>query len=217
VSQYRIENIEDRLSLVDCWDSFSPLAVDFGSSSMRYRLEHLSAKSEMLIKAVGANRTHTILDMTAGLGKDAFILAAFGCEVYLKERSKVLFLMLQDGLRRASQNPDLQPIVARMHLLHGDSCQGIEGSQRFDAAMIDPMFPAKKKSALASGEMQILQSYIGGNLSPENLLTTALDMGIPRIAVKRALRDTSTYSNRSPVYSLKGRSSRFDVFMQQGI
>ncbi len=217
MSQYRIEKIDDRLSLVDCWNAVSPLAVDFGSSSMRYRLEHVSAKNEMLIKAVGANRTHTILDMTAGLGKDAFILAAFGCEVYLKERSKVLYLMIQDGLRRASQDPDLQPIIARMHLLYGDSCQGFDGGPHFDAAVIDPMFPAKKKSALASGEMQMLQSYIGGNVSPEKLLLKAFDMGIPRIAVKRALRDTTPYSDRSVVYSLKGRSSRFDVFMQQGV
>lgn len=217
MSQYRIEKIDGRLSLVDCWGDFSPLAVDFGSSAMRYRLEHLSVKNEMLIKAAGANRSFTVFDMTAGLGKDAFVLAAFGCEVYLKERSRVLFLLIKDGLDRARQDPDLQSIAARMNLVLGDSCQGCQGLKPFDVAMIDPMFPAKKKSALANGEMQILQSYIGENLSPEKLLVTAFGMGIPRIAVKRSLRDTSAYSEHSPVYALKGRSSRFDIFVQQRV
>jgi 16S rRNA (guanine1516-N2)-methyltransferase len=217
MSQYRIEKRDGRLSLVDCWSDFSPLAVDFGSAAMRYRLEHLSAKNEMLIKAAGATRSFTVFDMTAGLAKDAFVLAAFGCEVYLKERSSVLFLLIQDGLSRARLDPELRAIANRMHLVLGDSCQGCEGVRQFDVAMIDPMFPVKKKSALASGEMQILQSYLGENRSPEKLLVTAFDMGIPRIAVKRSLRDTSAYSKRSPVYALKGRSSRFDIFVQQRV
>ena len=62
----------------------------------------------------------TVVDATAGLGRDAFVLASLGCRVTLIERSPVVAALLQDGLARAGQDPGDRPWVReRMHLLHG--------------------------------------------------------------------------------------------------
>ena len=70
-----------------------PVVVDFGSASMRHRSR--SGTSELLGKAVGCGKKSLlrILDATAGLGRDAFVLADLGCEVDLCEREPVVVEM----------------------------------------------------------------------------------------------------------------------------
>ena len=79
-------------------------------------------------------------------------------------------------------------------------------------AVIDPMFPARKKQALASGDMQMLQRFVGRGGSVDSLLQAAKAQGIRRAVVKRALRSRERYALLEPLYSLEGRSTRFDVF-----
>jgi 16S rRNA (guanine1516-N2)-methyltransferase len=48
-----------------------------------------------------------VIDGTAGLGKDAFVLAGLGCKVTLVERHPVVVALLADGLARAWQDPEI--------------------------------------------------------------------------------------------------------------
>ena len=88
----------------------------------------------------------------------------------------------------------------------------VESSWGAKYAVIDPMFPVKKKQALASGDMQMLQRFIGRGESVDRLLHAAKAQGIQRAVVKRALRSSERYAFLDPLYSLEGRSTRFDVF-----
>ena len=69
-----------------------PTRVDFCDAALLYR-KNTTGKQQGLAKAVGLNRHEPmqVLDATAGLGKDAFILASLGCRITLLEQSPLIF------------------------------------------------------------------------------------------------------------------------------
>ena len=82
---------------------------------MAHRRQFGGGKGQMIAKAVGIKGgiKPQILDATAGLGKDAFVLATLGCEMTLLERSPIIHQLLQDGIERASES-DVSDIIQRM-------------------------------------------------------------------------------------------------------
>ena len=83
-----------------------PVAVDFGSAAMRHRRR--SGHNELLGRAVGVGKKHPllVLDATAGLGRDGFVLADLGCEVILCEREPVIAELLRAGMHVAAGRRD---------------------------------------------------------------------------------------------------------------
>jgi 16S rRNA (guanine1516-N2)-methyltransferase len=57
-----------------------------------------------LAKAMGlrAGKTPKIVDATAGLGRDSFLLASLGAEVTMIERSDVMHGLLQEGMAQGA-------------------------------------------------------------------------------------------------------------------
>ena len=216
MSRFRLQKIEGRLCLAERGQSKSPISVDFDSPQLRARMKRLSARSELLLKALGGKAGETVVDMTTGLGTDTWLLATFGYTVYACERSPTLYAMLEDGLQRIRQyHGDLSQIsdtASNIRLRNLDSSSSVESSWGAKYAVIDPMFPVKKKQALASGDMQMLQRFIGRGESVDLLLHAAKAQGIKRAVVKRVLRSRQRYARLEPLYSLEGRSTRFDVF-----
>src|SRR5690554_6838462 len=134
-----------------------PLRVDFVGGSMGHRRRFGGGSGQMLAGAVGiqgAIRPH-ILDATAGLGRDAFVLASLGCRVHLLERNPVVSWLLREGLRRAASDGEVAAIVARMSLLEQDAitCMRNWHGDIPQVIYLDPMFPEREKSALVKKEM----------------------------------------------------------------
>jgi 16S rRNA (guanine1516-N2)-methyltransferase len=214
--RYGLEMLPTGLALVDHYRQKPPLSVDYGSPSLRLRQKRISAKGELLIRAVKEKPGARVLDMTAGLGTDAFILASYGHDVMMLERSKTVYLLVKDALKRARQDSQLKPVVARLTLHHWDSTRPFLPAIGFDAALVDPMFDEKKKSALPPGNMQMLQAFLGRGAELQPFLTAAQELGIRRTIVKRPRLDRAPAVNAvHPVYQLTGRSSRLDVFFNQ--
>ena len=96
--------------------------MDFVEGAVAHRRKFGGGRGQSIAKAVGlkSGAMPTVVDATAGLGRDAFVLASLGCKVTLIERSPVVAALLQDGLARAAQDPEIGPWVSeRMHLLQG--------------------------------------------------------------------------------------------------
>lgn len=169
---------------------------------------------ELVVRAAkikGAQDELTAIDATAGLGEDAFLLAAAGFSVQMYERDPVIAALLCDALYRASTSPGLASIVARMELFPTDSVAALrQMSPAPDVVLLDPMFPTRRKSALVKKKFQLLQQLEQPCADEEELLDAALTSGPRKVVVKRPLKGPFL-AGRAPDYSLKGSSIRYDV------
>lgn len=193
-----------------------PVRVEFVTGKMGYRREHGGGAGQLVAKAAGLQKTRAslhIVDATAGLGQDAFILASLGCRVTLFERNPVIHALLADGLARAALNVDCAAIVERMHLLEGSSIDWLEraGSNAADVIYLDPMFPHREKSALVKKEMQVFRTVVGDDDDSAPLLTAALAAARYRVVVKRP-RKAPAIAGPEPSTRIEGKSSRYDVY-----
>ncbi len=140
---------------------------------------------ELIIKAAkikNASDEMTAIDATAGLGEDAFLLAAYGFQVTLYEQDPVIALLLEDALLRASKIPDLKSIVNRMTLCFADSTITMPRSTFSpDVVLLDPMFPKRKKSGLIKKKFQLLHCLEQPCQDEEALLEAAMSCSPKRI------------------------------------
>lgn len=201
-----------------------PIRVDFTSGGVDHRRKQGGGKGQMIAKACGLKSAAQpkILDMTAGLGKDAFVLAALGCELLLNERSPLVHALLSDGLARARaeaqfDDPELADILKRMTLLdNGDSRKLSFNEQQLpsgkvDVVYLDPMFPSREKSADVKKEMRAFHSIVGADLDSGELLPQALALAEYRVVVKRP-RKAPFLNEQAPSFQLSGKSSRYDIY-----
>lgn len=196
---------------------FAPFYIDFLAGKMRYRSDQAGLKKELLARALGMKPKDQprIIDATAGLGRDSFILAKLGFTVTLLEKSPVIFALLRDALTRAAADADMTEVTARMHLIHADAenwFAEIKADQRPDIIYLDPMFPAREKSASVKKEMVILQNLLHGEPDSNNLLASAMACSKKRVVVKRP-RLAPALSTFAPSYTLTGKNSRFDIYL----
>lgn len=190
------------------------LSVDFSAATLKYRVKN-SIRSQNIVKAIGIKSVVRlkVLDATAGLGKDAFLLASLGCEMLLLERSAIVHALLQDGLKRAAQNNDETAMaVAKMNLLCSEFMEFDAGVGQFDVVYLDPMFPPRRKSAKVKKEVALLQQLLGHEADNANLLEHALLVARKRVVVKRAKLSPHLGSVK-PDIEYKGSSSRYDVYL----
>jgi 16S rRNA (guanine1516-N2)-methyltransferase len=192
-----------------------PVRVDFVEGGAAHRRQFGGGSGQMIAKAVGLQPgiRPCVLDATAGLGRDAFVLAALGCEMVLFERQPLIAALLEDGLARGSEDADVRPIVERMRLLQGNAIELMEHWQGDPPQVIylDPMFPHREKSALVKKEMRLFRPFVGDDLDAGTLLEQALALASHRVVVKRP-RKAPAIEGLKPGYNLEGKSSRYDIY-----
>jgi 16S rRNA (guanine1516-N2)-methyltransferase len=192
--------------------------VDFASDALTFRRLHGGGKKEAIAKAVGLKGQNkvSVVDATAGLGRDAFVLASLGCEVAMIERSPVVAALLSDGLTRAATEVELGHwLPQRMKLFHGVSATLLANwsGQQPDVVYLDPMFPHRKKSALVKKEMRLFQQLLGPDEDADALLVPALALAAKRVVVKRP--DSAPYLNGvTPSMAITSKKHRFDVYIK---
>lgn len=201
----------------------APVHCDFVSGANRHRVNFGGGNGQTIAKAVGVSgKFHPqVLDLTAGWGRDAFVLASLGCDLTLLERNPIVFKLLEDGLGRAKvaaeNDSKLAAIIGKMRLLKMDSLdylETLEETSRPDIIYIDPMFPSRKKSAKVKKDMQALHSLVGVDKDSEKMISKALTKARYRVVVKRPVH-AEFLANIKPNYSLEGKSTRFDIFALQ--
>lgn len=191
--------------------------IDFGQGPLRYRFEHLQGRNELIAKAIGWKKgdSFQVFDTTAGLGREAFLLAALGCQVTLFERHTAIATLLKDGLQRAMTDPALANIIERMKLIESCAIEYLNNNALPDLPDViycDPMFEARTKSAAVKKEMQILQSVVGSDADASQLVEISLKFAKKRVVVKRAHAAPTLKPNPDLVF--KARSHRFDVYIK---
>ncbi|VFT04190.1 16S rRNA methyltransferase [Pseudomonas aeruginosa] len=201
-------------------DSPGPVRVDFVEGASAHRRKFGGGSGQMIAKAVGVQPgiRPRVLDATAGLGRDGFVLASLGCEVTLVERQPLIAALLEDGLERAGRDPDVALIAARMRLLGGNSADLMRAwdGEAPQVVYLDPMFPHRDKSALVKKEMRLFRPLVGDDLDAPALLQAALALASHRVVVKRP-RKAPIIEGPKPGYSLEGKSSRYDIYPKKAL
>lgn len=197
-----------------------PIRVDFMFGSNNHRRRFGGGNGQAIAKAVGVSGRFLprVLDLTAGLGGDGFVLASLGCRVSLVERHPLICSLLRDGINRAREegesDPAIRDLMNRLDLIECESLEilsDITIDQRPDVIYLDPMFPHRKKSAKVKKEMQAFQHIVGSDIDSDGLLERALEIARYRVVIKRP-SVAKFLGDKKPTYSLEGKSTRFDIF-----
>lgn len=191
------------------------LICDFTGGAVGHRLRFGGGRGQALPKAAGFTKGHTptVVDATAGLGRDAFLLASLGAQVTLLERSPEVHALLQDALARAeAAGGKFAEIVSRMTLVHGDARE-ILPTLTPEVVLVDPMHPPRKNTALVKKEMRLLRELVGEDPDALDLMRAALASATRRVVLKWPLRADPLPGLRAPSHQILGQSTRYDVFM----
>ena len=193
----------------------SVLKCDFLQGAVNHRLRFGRGRGQHLPKAVGmkGGQSPTIIDATAGLGRDAFLLASLGSPVTLIERSDIIHELLAAGMDVARQaGGQHKDIMDRMTLIHGDSITLLPHLQA-DVVLVDPMHPPRQKSALVKAEMRAIRDIVGYDEDQQLLIETALAMATKRVVLKWPAKAAPLTGLRPASHQIIGKSIRYDVFM----
>jgi 16S rRNA (guanine1516-N2)-methyltransferase len=191
-------------------------SIGFSSGSMGYRYWKGQSRAHPLVRALGKSisKLPNIIDATAGLGRDAFILASVGCHVTMIERNPKIFAMLAEAVaaEKAKDN-GLAAVLDRMTLLHGDA-KALLPSLSADIIVIDPMHPERKSSALTKIDLRLLREVVGGNADASLLVQIALTCKCEKVILKWPAQADALEGLPKPNHSIIGRTTRYDVFVK---
>ncbi|WP_250460966.1 class I SAM-dependent methyltransferase [Microbulbifer litoralis] len=203
-----------------------PVSVDFVGGASAHRRMFGGGKGQQIARAAGLRSGFypRITDATAGLGRDAFVLASLGCEVLMLERNPVVRALLEDGLRRLHQaaqaDAELAAIAARLRLeesgLPASEWLSRQPPESQPVVYLDPMFPERGKSARVKKEMAAFHLLVGSDGDADALLEPAFSACYYRTVVKRP-KAAPHLAGRKPSLSLEGKSGRFDIYTKHGI
>lgn len=243
-TRYRFRLLVDSHTTRLEWHDPSPgtLTLSFTEGRNRYRMQAGGRRRDTLARAIGLGKhatrrditNHSILDATAGLCRDAWAMAAYGCPVIAFERSGWLNWMQRDALTQALADPDTHDCASRLTLVRSDATNWLNDwlthtnskdvqSRKVSAIYLDPMYPQRKKSAAVKKDMQVLHQLIGADTDSEKLLTAALSAArqglIDRVVVKRpASGDTLDNPWQvKPTHTHESKNTRYDVYMGQSL
>lgn len=192
------------------------LICDFTGGAVAHRFRFGGGRGQALPKAIGLKngKTPSVVDATAGLGRDAFLLASLGAEVTLIERSIEMHGLLKEGLERALEaGGDVAEVVSRMTLLLGDA-KDLLPTLNPEVVLVDPMHPPRKKSALVKNEMRLIRKIVGEDLDVLELMQVALATATNRVVLKWPMRADALAGLPKCSHQITGKSTRYDVFMK---
>lgn len=193
--------------------------VDFVNGALAHRQQFGGGRGQAIAKAIGLKhgKNPVVIDATAGLARDAYILAGLGCHMTLLEKSPILTTLIEDGISRGLHDIQSASILSdHFNLINQEAISYLkevkQGHQRPDVIYLDPMFPERKKSALVKKDMQILQRLLGKDENSGTLLETALNFATERVVVKRPIH-APFLTKQKPAISIHSKKTRYDIYL----
>ncbi|WP_155834414.1 class I SAM-dependent methyltransferase [Halotalea alkalilenta] len=201
----------------------APVRVDFVAGRADHRRRFGGGRGQLVARACGFKPgvVPSIIDATAGLGRDAFVLASLGAQVLMIERVGAIAALLEDGLNRAALSAEVAPIAARMRLSHGDAAQRLAELVAASDVVpqvvhLDPMFPHRDKRALVKKEMRLFRELAGADDDAPRLLEAALDVATHRVVVKRP-KGAPSLAGPAPQHVVEEKNSRYDLYVHRAL
>jgi 16S rRNA (guanine1516-N2)-methyltransferase len=191
------------------------LRVDFVEGAVAHRLRFGGGRGQDIAKAMGFRNgnTPTIIDATAGLGRDSFLLASLGAHVTMIERSEKMHMLLEQGMERAfNEGGQFREIIERMTLLKGDA-KDIIPTLTAEAILIDPMHPERKNSALVKQDLRQVRDIVGSDEDAADLVRLTIMHAQKRVVLKWPAKADPIEGVQKCSHQILGKTTRYDVFM----
>ena len=195
------------------------LQLNYRAGKLGYRLARDKHSNPELARAIGIKATEPlhVIDLTAGLGRDAMTIATLGCQVTMVERNIMLYAMVKDALRRLSQHDgSAAALCQRIHIQNQDSQDYLQNLEPEEAQAVtfymDPMYPHRNKSALVKKEMRIIRMLVGDDEDSGNVLSLAIAAKPKRVVVKRPA-EAPPLDHHKPSFDIKSKNTRYDVYL----
>ena len=190
--------------------------------------------SEQVCRAFKPNKLskQLVVDLTAGLGRDSFLLATSGFDILMIERNEILYALLDDALSRLRK---VDPLVGnRMSVVNCDSTtlndirdiSFLLPDKNFSdyssiGVYLDPMYESglvgrKSKVKKDTSMLHKLIEPLDPSESDRNnqlLLESAYRLSNSRIVVKRPLKSTHLV-HAAPQSQIVGSTHRFDIYFK---
>jgi 16S rRNA (guanine1516-N2)-methyltransferase len=205
--------VGERTQLREAGSKTGPVCVDFSALKRKYGVGVRRRPIDLIAKAVGAKQRLNVVDATAGLGQDAFVMALYGCEVRMLERSPIVYALLRDGLERAKADPDIAGVSSKLSLKLADAkteLLTLSEAQRPEVVYLDPMYPESGKSAAKRKEMRLFREVVGADTDVQELFKVGLETATKRVVIKRPIKAPEL---AKPNFVLRGTTTRFDVYV----
>lgn len=185
-----------------------PLRIDLAQGKAKYRSQ--PAWDHPLVRSVGVKAPATVLDLTAGLGDDAFLLASLNYQVVMLERHPVVAILLADALQRLQQHP----VNLQLSLHHIEAKDYLEHiTIKPEIIIYDPMFPKQKRhQAKVKKGMQVLQHLVTYDNDTEEIFQLSLACAQKRVIVKRP-KSAPPIAHKTPSFAITTRNFRFDGYV----
>jgi len=170
-------------------------------------------RTDPLPRAVGMHRRRVerVVDATAGLGRDALVLAHLGCTVTALERVPALCALLHNAVEESEADVEVVRAEAAPWLRERAGTP-----EAPEVVYLDPMFPQRDKSAAVKKEMALLQALLGPEEDADVLLDWALAQDVARVVVKRPPRAPELGAVK-PSHCISGKAVRYDVHVLRGL
>ena len=183
--------------------------IDFACADYRAR-----GGKEYLPKCFKNLENKTIYDLTAGWGRDSWLLAYRGFSIIMVEKNPYLYSLLKQGLDLANKNPKISNISQRMKIIFSNSLDFLKNNnvEKNSAIYLDPMYPEKKKNALVKKRMQILHLLLENEEeNNNNLLLYAQKTWAKKIIVKRP-KNAEFLAKIKPNSFITSPNTRYDIY-----
>ena len=219
-SPINLNYTNDFLELCDNEKNLS-IHIDFISGDLAHRQKYGGGRGQSIAKAIGLKQgtpPPSVLDATAGLAKDAYVLACLGCSMTLVERSPIIVELIKDAIHRAEEDERFKIILEKgFEVINQSSIDYLTELKNKDVIYpdviyLDPMYPDKKKSAAVKKNMQILQKLLGKDEDTQELLNAALNVAKKRVVVKRP-KGAENLTELKPTYTVESKKTRYDVYI----
>jgi len=151
-----------------------------------------------------------VVDATAGLGEDTWLLACLGCEATAIERHPLIAAMLREELatHAAALN---QRAASRITIKRGDAAELLPRlDPRPEVVYLDPMFPTGRRGKEKKA-MRLLRVLVGDDSDADALLEAARASATRRVVVKRPNK-APPLAGAEPTATHKARALRYDVY-----
>ncbi len=151
-----------------------------------------------------------ILDLTAGLAKDAILIAKYGYNITMVEQNPMLATIIYYAIQK-NYMPNNAKIIFMNSL---DYLRENDKNLTVDAIYLDPMFK-HKKSAKAKKDMQLIQlihEIENYNTDEILLFEQAMKTQTNRVVVKRDNKQQAIVSKPTPSFNKQGKTVRYDVY-----